>query len=239
MNRYPIRLVNVCLLIVPLSWFVIPLSGCGRAPGQPKPDAVIRRPQDQLNFDTLYQENCAACHGTDGRNGAAMDLANPEYQAFVDDPSLRKWISRGMPGTQMPAFAVSAGGTLTDKQVDAIVRGMRTRWVSGASGGGRDLPPYMQGQNGNPMSGRQDYELYCASCHRGSRQQVTSPTYLALVSDQALRSIIVAGRPDIGHPDWRNLQPGHPLDSEAVTDMVAYLASLRVPAPGQPYPQNQ
>src|ERR1700758_1516964 len=96
------------------------VSGCN-APGYPKPSAEVLRPQDQLNFNALYNQNCAACHGADGQNGAATDLANPEYQSIVDDRSLKKWISGGMPGTQMPAFAISAGGTLTEQQVDVIV----------------------------------------------------------------------------------------------------------------------
>jgi len=53
-----------------------------------------------------------------------------------------------------------------------------------------------------------------------------------LVSDQALRSIVVAGRPDIGHPDWRNDKPGSPLSAQNVTDIVTYLGSLRSLTPG-------
>ena len=62
------------------------------------------------DFATLYSENCAGCHGEDGQNGAALDLANPVYQAWVDDATLRKIIAGGEPGTQMPAFGRAAGG---------------------------------------------------------------------------------------------------------------------------------
>ena len=41
--------------------------------------------------------------------------------------------------------------------------------------------------------------------HGGS---VIDPAYLALVSDQALRTAVVAGRPDLGMPDWRGGAPG-------------------------------
>jgi hypothetical protein len=67
---------------------ILIVSGCNNAPGYPKPSAEVLRPQDQLNFNTLYNQNCAACHGADGQNGAATDLANPEYQSIVDDQSL-------------------------------------------------------------------------------------------------------------------------------------------------------
>ena len=221
-----------CLLL-------LSLSGCGDAPGAPKPESEVLRPEDQLNFGFLYKQNCAACHGATGQNGAAIDLANPEYQALVDDESLKKWISNGMPGTQMPAWALSDGGPLTDRQIDVIIRGMRYSWRQSDVFGGLTPPAYLQTGMGNAILGKQGYEGHCLSCHSASRQQVTSPDYLVLISDQALRSIIIAGRPDIHHPDWRNDSPGTPLSAEDVTDIVAYLASLRTPTPGQPYPQHQ
>lgn len=219
--------------------FILLLSGCSGAPGYPKPGAEVLRPEDQLSFVTLYSQNCAACHGADGQNGPAIDLANPEYQALVDDSSLRKWISGGVPGTQMPAFAISMGGTLTDRQVDAIVLGMRHAWSQRADLNGHNPPPYAQDQKGDALRGKQEYNSDCASCHQASTQQVTSPDYLALVADQTLRSIIIAGRPDIGHPDWLGDRLGSPLSSQDVTDIVTYLRTLRSATPGKPYPQGQ
>ena len=216
---------------------ILMVSGCNNAPGYPKPSAEVLRPRDQLNFNTLYTQNCAACHGADGQNGAATDLANPEYQSIVDDRSLKKWISGGMPGTQMPAFAISAGGTLTEQQIDVIVRGMRKKWSRQDTLSGQNPPPYMHEQNGDARHGQQEYDTDCASCHKASMQQVTSPDYLALVSDQALRTILIAGRPDIGQPDWRHVKAGSSLTAEEVTDIVTYLATLRSSTPGQPYPE--
>jgi cytochrome c oxidase cbb3-type subunit 3 len=232
MMRFPI-------LVAAASALAVLLSGCSSAPGYPMPSAEVLRPQDQLSFNTLFKQNCAACHGADGRNGAAIDLSNPEYQALVDDQSMKAWISGGMPGTQMPAFAISSGGTLTDQQIDAIVRGMRKEWSQPGTLGGVNPPPYAQVEAGDAHRGEQEYNTYCASCHQASKQQVTSPDYLALVGDQALRSIVIAGRPDIGHPDWRNDKPGSPLSAQNVTDIVTYLGSLRSLTPGQPYSQHQ
>jgi cytochrome c oxidase cbb3-type subunit 3/ubiquinol-cytochrome c reductase cytochrome c subunit len=60
------------------------------------------------------------------------------------------------------------------------------------------------------------------------------PTYLALVSDQYLRSIIIAGRPDQGMPDWRS-DSSQSLTDVQITDIVSWLASRRIADPGQPY----
>jgi len=43
------------------------LSGCGNSPGYPRPEADVSRPENQLNFSALYKQNCAACHGVEGK----------------------------------------------------------------------------------------------------------------------------------------------------------------------------
>ena len=47
------------------------------------------------------------------------------------------------------------------------------------------------------------------------------------MSDQVLRTVVIAGRPDIGQPDWRNDLPGHPMSDQEVTDVVGWLSSQR------------
>jgi cytochrome c oxidase cbb3-type subunit III len=205
------------------------IAGCEHAPGYPP--NPISRPSNVTDFATLYGENCAACHGANGQGGPAIDLANPEYQALVDDATLRKWISNGMPGTEMSAFAQSAGGMLTDAQVSALIAGMRQAWLKPNAFQGATPPPYAATGSGDAAHGQQTYTARCASCHQLAHQDITSSDYLALVGDQALRSIIIAGRPDIGQPDWSHLtsggKPAAPLSAQEVTDLVAYLGSLR------------
>jgi mono/diheme cytochrome c family protein len=231
MKSIGIRIVGACVLI-------LAISGCDKAPGKPGSDSAVQRPEEELRFDVLYRQNCAGCHGADGKNGAAFELANPVYQAWVDDGSLRQWISNGMAQTQMPAFAISAGGSLTDKQIDVLVLGMRQQWAP-TGGPLNRLPRYLQPADADTSRGKQVFDRSCASCHKQSKQGITSPNYLALVSDQALRTMIVAGRPDIGEPDSQHAGEGAALSDQDVSDVVKYLASLRISTPGQPYPGNR
>src|SRR4029077_19344081 len=91
------------------------LFGCANAPGRPGPGEMPIVPSEVSDFGTLYQQNCAGCHGAEGKGGAAIALANPVYLAIADDSILQRAAANGIPGTSMPAFARSAGGMLTDK----------------------------------------------------------------------------------------------------------------------------
>ncbi|HVW77033.1 MAG TPA: c-type cytochrome [Alloacidobacterium sp.] len=228
-----------------LLFCVFAALGCQRYSGRPQ-TSEDNRPEDVKDFSVLYSKNCAGCHGADGQHGAAIALANPEYQAIANEAMMRDVISNGEQGTLMPAFAKSAGGMLTDEQVNILVSGMRARWYKAGLLDGTNVPPYVAGKTGDAAHGQQAFITYCSSCHTTGTQgekskpsSVTDGSYLALMSDQALRAIIIAGRPDIGHPDWRNAQPGHPMSDQDVTDVVAWISSQRQKTPGQPYPSQQ
>jgi cytochrome c oxidase cbb3-type subunit 3/ubiquinol-cytochrome c reductase cytochrome c subunit len=60
------------------------------------------------------------------------------------------------------------------------------------------------------------------------------PSYLALVSDQYLRTTVIAGRADLGMPDWRGYNSGRPLAPGEISDVVSWLVAQRRPVPGRP-----
>ena len=216
-------------------------SGCGTPHGQPARGSEVPAPSEVLEFRTLYSENCAACHGAEGRGGAALALANPVYLAVADDISIRKVIANGVPGTAMPAFAASAGGLLTDAQIDVLTKDIRSRWCKQGILDNVAAPSYAPKSAGDAHRGEVAYKTYCESCHgpggsggpKGSA--ITDDSFLALVSDQGLRTIVIAGRPELGAPDWRGDAPGKPMSDQDITDVVAWLVSRRVQNPGQPY----
>ena len=217
------------------------LCGCGSPHGQPLKDSETLAPNQILNFDVLYAQNCSGCHGTEGRGGAAIALADPVYLAIADDNAIRKVIADGVHGTSMPAFAESSGGMLTDKQIEVITAQIRSRWSKPGILAGAKLPSYAPNSAGDTLQGEAAYKTYCESCHgpggRGGPKgsSITDDSFLALVSDQGLRTIVIVGRPELGAPDWRGNIPGKPMTDQNITDVVAWLASRRVQNPGQPY----
>jgi cytochrome c oxidase cbb3-type subunit 3 len=232
------------LIVATVSLSAFALWGCAHAPGRPLAGDTPPVPSEILDFDTLYGQNCSGCHGSQGKDGAAVPLGDPVYLAIADDAIVRRATADGISGTSMPAFAESAGGMLTDKQIDAIVRGIRERWAQPDILRGANPPPYSSSESGDPSRGSVAYAEYCSSCHgaggRGGQKasSVVDGSFLALLNDQELRTIVIVGRPDLGAPDWRGNVPGKPMSAQDVSDVVAWLASKRSKFPGQPYPNS-
>jgi len=217
------------------------LGGCGVPPGQPRPDSMTPAPNEVVEFGALYAGNCAGCHGANGRGGAAIALADPVYLGIVDQGALRASVANGVHGTSMPAFAQRAGGMLTEPQIDALVTGIRSRWSRPGVLDGANPPSYAPTSTGDVRRGEAAYQTFCQSCHGPGGQggphgsAITNDSFLALVSDQGLRTLVIAGRPELGAPDWRGNLAGRPMSEQDVSDVVSWLASHRVIAPGQPY----
>jgi len=196
-------------------------------------------PDEVVDFDLLFGQNCAGCHGVNGRGGAAFALANPVFLAIADDAVIRRTAANGVPGTLMPAFARSAGGVLTDRQIEVLVQGIRS-WANPAALGSQTPPPYSATAPGDPQRGAAVYRTYCSSCHgadgRGGNKasSIIGDSYLALISDQQLRTIVIAGRPELGAPDWRSDVVGQPLPDQSISDVVAWLSAQRPKFPGRP-----
>lgn len=205
---------------------------CDALPGRPRPRAQPARASADLDFDRLYGGSCRGCHGDAVRPGAAVDLTDPLYLAVVDDAALTGITAGGVPGTSMPAFARAAGGALGDEQIAVVVRGLRARHGRAGATGGAAAPPYA-GPLGDATRGGLALARHCAGCHgpdgagvpRGG--SVVYPSYLALASDQGLRTTIIVGRPRLGMPDWRGERGATPMSAADVGDVVAWLAARR------------
>jgi cytochrome c oxidase cbb3-type subunit 3 len=218
------------------------VCACNSAPGRPAVDSEVIAPDKVVDFAVLYANNCAGCHGPDGAGELALGLADPLYLAIADEATIRRVITNGVPGTAMPAFARSAGGLLTEEQVDAIVKGIRTRWARAGMFTDVALPPYAAQAPGDPERGASAYALFCSSCHgpngRGGQRasSIVDAAYLALVSDQSLRTTVIVGRPALNAPDWRGNVPGKPMSPQDISDVVAWLAAQR---PRLPRPDSR
>jgi cytochrome c oxidase cbb3-type subunit III len=216
-------------------------AACSHSPGRPVAGSEVIPPDQIMDFNILFARNCSGCHGPRGTGGAAITLSDPVFLAIADSAAIRRTAANGVPGTPMPAFAQSAGGMLTDQQIDAIVGGLRS-WARPDLVRAETLPPYATPVPGDPRHGADVYATYCLACHgpdgRGGNKasSIVNGSYLALVSDQDLRTMVIVGRPELGAPDWRDNVPGKPMSPQEISDVVAWLAAQRPRFPAEPVP---
>jgi cytochrome c oxidase cbb3-type subunit III len=222
------RALYWCLLVVSLAAF----GGCGRLPGKPKEADRWKPPEANMDFADLYHENCVACHSNGQTLGASISMNNPPYLAIIPKQTLRKIVAEGIPHTGMPGYSSTVGGLLTEDQINVIVEGIY-KWAKGHEVPTDNLPPYSAAL-GDTERGEAVFAQNCGNCHgsegagvQGKAGSVVDPTYLSLVSDQYLRTVVIIGRPDLGMPGFRDHVPGKPMSAEEISDVVAWLASRR------------
>lgn len=213
--------LGTCLLLA---------SSCGKPRRFPTPPELM----EVTDFHTLFNRNCVGCHGPNGMKGPGPRLNDPVYLAVIDRNDLAETIRDGRPGTPMPAFGGTKGSLLSERQIQAIVNGMEREWSRKVDFHGASVPVYsvQKAAPGDAARGQMAYMKDCMMCHgfgsfKGAAGPILDPQFLALISDQGLRTTMIVGRVDWGMPDWRNRIPGHPMKDQDMSDIVAWLASKR------------
>lgn len=169
----------------------------------------------------LYRTYCGLCHGDDGEGYAADDanaLANQQFLASVSDEFLRENIALGHPGTSMAAYASSAGGPLSDAEIDTLVAFIRN-WQDVESAN------LAEAVEGDAEAARDVYARECAACH-GDRGQgasalsLNNPVFLRSASDGQIDYAIRHGRSGTPMPAFEG-----ELAEASISNLVALIRS--------------
>ena len=100
----------------------------GREPALRADAATTQRTEYVALGRKLFAANCADCHGENGTGGGdAPTLSSKEFLSTTNDHQMRALISAGISGTDMPAWGLDDGGTLTDEQVQQLTDFLRSR----------------------------------------------------------------------------------------------------------------
>jgi mono/diheme cytochrome c family protein len=94
----------------------------------------------------LFADNCAECHGDNGEGGGdAPTLNSKQFLGATSDAQIQALTAGGVSGTEMSAWSLDFGGTMTDEQIKQLVTYLRSLaphapsipdWRSGATAGG-------------------------------------------------------------------------------------------------------
>ncbi len=191
--------------------------------------------QHVVNKDSgeiFFQKNCAVCHGSEGAGGVGVPLNLNDFLKTTSDNYLHKTIRLGRPGRIMPSFA-----NLSDDQINSIILYIRS-WAP-------EIKPPVYSSDlivGDVKKGQALFDAICVNCHRekgigGKGTGVTfsrprdaeilapaigNPAFLAAVSDNMLKKIIMTGRENT--PMLSAVAMG--LTENDVNNVVSYLRSL-------------
>jgi cytochrome c oxidase cbb3-type subunit III len=127
------------------------IPGQGSEPG-PQPKTTL---EDLSEGQRVFGTQCSYCHGPKGEGGQGAVLAVPRLPHAPDDQTLFRIIREGIPGTRMPASALT---TRQIWQVAAYVRTLGRDGGSKSAGGSK---------SGDPRRGRQIFITKggCSKCH--------------------------------------------------------------------------
>jgi mono/diheme cytochrome c family protein len=70
--------------------------------------------------ETVWQLNCGACHGFAGDGGTAPALNSKQFLQSATDDQTRTLVAVGIPGSDMSAYSIDFGGTLTSEQIKSV-----------------------------------------------------------------------------------------------------------------------
>ncbi|HFQ13731.1 MAG TPA: c-type cytochrome [Gammaproteobacteria bacterium] len=213
----PDKLLSALFLLLSLAAGALPFAAADEA--------------TQENGAALYAENCAVCHGNEGKGGVGVPLALPDFQYAVSDRFLERTIRNGRPGRVMPAFR-----KLSDAQIRAIVRHIRS-WAPG-----KPIRYPSIEVRGNPERGAALFAKHCAACHgpngeggKGTGVTFSRPRDLPIIapalnnrgflhaaSDQLIKATLMNGRE--GTPMVSFLKQG--LSERDIDDIVSFVRSF-------------
>ncbi len=207
------------------------------------PSVALNPPQeDEIEQGArLYAENCAVCHGPEGKGRIGATLAK-DWPSIRPDLRVKSVIENGVPGTRMPAWSQQNGGPLSEQEIDALVAFILS-WQTG--GFIQFYPPPtaiprppltpIPDVQGDPNRGAVLYDQNCALCHgpngEGRVGATLAKNFPSIRPDLRIRSTIERGIEGSVMPAWAQ-EFGGPLTQSEINDLVAFLLTWSTP----PYP---
>ena len=158
----------------------------------------------------IFVSHCVACHGKTGDNIPGRNLR----QTLMEEAALAKVISRGRPGTGMPAFGNEEGGSLKKFEVTDVVAFIRN-WdqslfdaaaarlpfkTAPSPGPGPTMPAAASkatspaAPGGDAQKGKTVFnDMGCAGCH-GDKGQGDSAPSLKGKSAATIKNVVRSGQ---------------------------------------------
>jgi mono/diheme cytochrome c family protein len=179
---------------------------------------------------TLYEQNCAPCHGDSGEGGPnpaqpnqiIPPIGTANFLNTRDDTTLFQIISQGQPDQGMSPFGSANGGSLDDDQINSIVAYLRS-WQKN--------PPVTSPPEFTlptlTMSPSDIYSKICAKCHGPNGEGTANGPALNDLSDDTDQEIATVI--STGITDTTMLSFGSILSQDQIDELVAIIRQFPPP----------
>jgi len=170
--------------------------------------------------ETLFADSCAQCHGAEARGAIGPALNSKQFLGSVTDDQMRQLVSTGIPGTLMVAYSSDFGGSLTQEQINAIVKYLRSFEDQAP-----DFPDWRTPLAQSGLSGQDLFNMACSYCHGVDLGGNIGPDLGkgsdAVEDDDAFLARRIRKGKDI-MPAFGNV-----LTDQQIQDIVAYIRSVQ------------
>ncbi len=203
--------------------------------GEQKPVAAAAPAETGQDGETLYQQHCASCHGSEAEGGIGPKLTGPDFIYGGSRDALHESIANGRPNG-MPAFNNQLSGgevvTLTDYLLEIAQSDSHVAAAPGdADTEFSDTPATEDESNAESSTAAAEpdaaalYAQQCAMCHGadgkgGIGPDMTDPKYIYGKSQADVVESITNGRPN-GMPAF-----GPKLTEAEISALGEYVRAL-------------
>jgi len=179
----------------------------------------------------LYNDNCAMCHGSDGKGAEVITINNRDLLSAASDEYLYKTIVNGRGNTAMPGW-----GHFTSKDTADILAFLKS-WQDAPERRGS-----FAAAEGDVTRGEEKYHYLCSRCHGIYGQGDTGPSiinvdFLDAASDFFLAEMIAKGRQGTAMLGWSTaVSKQVQLSAKDIADVIAFLRHSAANPPDVIYP---
>lgn len=204
--------------------------------------AVAQTGGDPDRGGQLFAENCAVCHGLDGKGRVGANLN--EFPGIAVDQFLKETIARGVEGSVMPAWGQANGGPLSDQDIAdiaAYIAGVfnATQPIAPAPVYVPPVIPTLPNIQADLSAGAVIYHDNCVVCH-GDKGQGRIGAKLAKawsgnIPEATIRVTVRDGVSGSVMPAWGQANGG-PLSDEDISNVASYVLTLQPVGGSEPTP---
>jgi len=149
---------------------------CNSAPGRPATDSAVVPPDQIVTFSVLYRQNCAGCHGLDGKGEQPSRWPIPFFSQLQTTPPFA-----APPYVEYPALRCPPLRRLqwhAHRQTDRCPGARNPNLAKPDTLRDTTPPPYTAEGPGDPQRGGDVYQTYCSSCHGAGGREGGRPARL-------------------------------------------------------------